>query len=186
MAIVDEIVSLYRGKGGDDYGDEPVTQLEHALQCACLARRAGAAPATIAAALLHDIGHLLEPEGGGRAIERGEDARHEVAAHNFLRPWFPSAVTDPIRWHVDAKRYLVATDGAAYRATLSRASLRSLEVQGGPFRQAEAAAFAARPFAAEAVRVRRWDDGAKTPGAATPPLEAFRGLLTACIAPASM
>ena len=179
MAIVDEIMALYQERGGRDYGDEPVSQLAHALQCASLAQQAGAPAAVVAAALLHDIGHLLEgPEH--RAIERGEDAEHEVVADNYLSPWFGREVIDPIRWHVDAKRYLTATD-PGYLGTLSEGSIRSLEVQGGPFDEADARAFAARPFFAEAIRVRRWDDGAKISGAETPPLEAFRGTLNECL-----
>lgn len=179
MSVVDNIVALYRERGAADYGGEPISQLDHALQCATLARRARAAPSLIAAALLHDIGHLLEPDGEP-AIQRGEDARHEVVALGFLSPWFGPDVTAPIRLHVDAKRYLVATD-STYHATLSPASIRSLEVQGGPFSPAEAEAFAARPFAAEAARVRRWDDEAKVCGAPAEPLNAFRGLLETCL-----
>ena len=179
MTVVDNIVALYRERGAADYGGEPVSQLDHALQCAALARRAGAAPALIAAALLHDVGHLLEPDGEP-SIERGEDARHEVVALGFLSPWFGPDVTAPIRLHVDAKRYLVATD-STYRATLSAVSIRSLAVQGGPFSPTEAEAFAAKPFAAEAARARRWDDEAKVRGAPTEPMDAFRGLLASCL-----
>lgn len=153
------------------YGGEAVTQLEHALQCAALAREDGADDALVCAALLHDFGHLID----------GVDDRsqlHERLAAFALRGLFDAVVTEPIRLHVDAKRYLCAVD-ARYASGLSDASRRSLAWHGGPFSAQDAAAFILQAHAGDAIRLRRWDDAAKVPGMATPPLSAFIPLLQA-------
>ncbi len=167
MSHLDPLFALLRDKGGARYGGEAVSQLQHALQCASLAERAGAPDAQVIAALLHDIGHLRVDDEG--LAERGKDARHEVSGAAFLRLSFGPAVTRPIRLHVDAKRYLCTTD-PTYAARLSPASVASLKVQGGPLTAPEAENFALRPFAAEAVALRRRDEEAKDPEARTPPL----------------
>lgn len=165
-------------KGGRAYEGEGVAQLEHALQSAHLAERAGAARELVCAALLHDIGHLLNDRGETPTL-RGVDDRHQYAALPFLRPLFPETVLGPIRLHVDAKRYLCATR-PGYREALSEDSKRSLELQGGVFGREQAEQFIRQPYAAEAVSVRSWDDAAKVPGAATPDLAHFEPLLRAC------
>ncbi len=166
MALdIEEITALFHARGAVQYGAEAITQQQHALQCAHLAERAGASPELIAAALLHDLGHLLAPAARQKAA--GADDLHQYLALPFLRGTFGDAVLEPIRMHVDAKRYLCHAD-AAYWAGLSPASQRSLVVQGGPFSEQEAGAFMAQDFAAEAVALRRWDDQAKNPEA-TPP-----------------
>jgi [1-hydroxy-2-(trimethylamino)ethyl]phosphonate dioxygenase len=172
MDPIDQIFACFDRHGGEDYGSERVRQIEHALQCAALAEGEGAAPALIAAALLHDIGHLIH-DLGDRPAARGIDDRHEVLGRTFLARWFGAPVTEPVRLHVDAKRYLTATD-RGYFATLSAGSVRSLELQGGPFSAEKAASFISRPFAADAVRLRRWDEAAKGPGKTTPDLGHFR------------
>jgi phosphonate degradation associated HDIG domain protein len=150
---------------------ERISQLEHALQSATLAERAGSSAPLIAACLLHDLGHLLDPDAE-RTRSREADDHHEKTGAKRLSALFGQAVTEPVRLHVDAKRWLCATDDA-YFGLLSAASVRSLELQGGPFTAAEAAAFRAQPFAEDAVRLRRWDDHAKVVGAATPTLAHF-------------
>jgi phosphonate degradation associated HDIG domain protein len=178
--VVDEIRKLFEEKGGREYEGEGVSQLEHALQAATHAERAGAPPELVCAALLHDIGHLLNDKGETPTL-RGVDDQHQNAAAPFLRGRLPAAVLEPIRLHVDAKRYLCATR-ADYYGRLSEDSKRSLELQGGVFSAAEAERFIAQPHAAEAVRVRLWDDAAKTRGAATPDLAHFEPLLReACL-----
>ena len=172
MALsISDIVNLFARKGGREYDGEGVTQLEHALQCAAMAESAAAPPALVAAALLHDLGHMLNDQGDTPTL-RGVDDTHQYAAMPFLRGTFGDAVLEPIRLHVDAKRYLCATRPGYYDA-LSSDSKRSLALQGGTYGEADAAAFIARPFAADAVQVRLWDDLAKRPGAATPPLAHF-------------
>jgi len=168
---VSDICILFARKGGRAYDGEPVTQLEHALQTAARAEEAGASPALVTAALLHDLGHLLNDQGDTPTL-RGIDDLHQYAALPFLRALFADDVLAPIRMHVDAKRYLCATRPEYFDA-LSVDSKRSLALQGGTFSAQEAQAFIAAPFAADAVSVRLWDDLAKIAGAATPPLAHF-------------
>jgi phosphonate degradation associated HDIG domain protein len=176
--MIEEIIDLLELKGGRSYEGEGVSQLEHALQSAHLAEQAGAPGELVCAALLHDIGHLLNDRGETPTL-RGVDDLHQYAALPFLRPLFPETVLGPIRLHVDAKRYLCATR-PAYHQQLSEDSKRSLELQSGVFTAAEAEGFIRQPYAAEAVSVRLWDDAAKIPGAATPDLAHFEPLLRAC------
>ena len=173
--MVTEIVSLFKSKGDRAYEGEGVSQLEHALQSAHLAEQAGASPELICAALLHDIGHLINDRGETPTL-RGEDDLHQFMALPFLRPAFPEAVLGAIRLHVDAKRYLCATR-PGYREALSEDSKRSLELQGGVFAPAQAERFIEQPFAADAVKVRLWDDAAKVPGLPTPDLAHFEAIL---------
>ena len=99
----------------------------------------------------------------------------------WLARWFGPAVTEPVRLHVAAKRYLCAAE-PGYFALLSPASVYTLSLQGGPMTPAEAAAFASGPCAADAVAVRRWDDAAKDPAADVPGFDAYRPLLGALLA----
>lgn len=118
-------------------------------------------------------------QDAGAVLRRGLDDRHEALGANWLRRWFPPAVTEPIALHVEAKRYLLAVD-AGYAVMLSPVSRRTLKLQGGVMTAADAMAFRARPFAADAVSLRRWDDSAKTRGATTPPLSHFFARVAAC------
>ena len=178
--VIDELIKLYEVKGDREYEGEGISQLEHALQSAQLAEKAGAAPALVCAALLHDVGHLLNDKGETPTL-RGVDDLHQYAALPFLRQHFPEAVLGPIRLHVDAKRYLCATR-PDYYDRLSEDSKRSLKLQGGVFAPAEAERFIGQPYAADAVQVRLWDDAAKVRGAATPGLAHFEPLLReACL-----
>jgi len=93
---------------------------------------------------------------------------------------FGDEVLEPIRLHVDAKRYLCATE-PGYSDALSADSKRSLVLQGGPYDEEAAAAFAAQPGALRAIALRRWDDAAKTAGVTTPPLEHFAGIMEAAM-----
>ncbi len=173
---LEEITYLLTQKGTAMYGHEAVSQIEHALQCAALAESAGKSNEMIAACLLHDLGHLLHHLG--QAVDEGVDDRHEYRAIPFLR-LFGLKVTEPIRLHVEAKRYLCFAD-KNYWATLSAASKKSLELQGGIFSADEAAAFMTQPHAKEAVQLRIWDDKAKIPGKMTPNLEHFTDIMAAC------
>ena len=178
MSIVDEIVTLYERRGLASYG-EGVTMVEHALQAGWLARAAGASEALVVAALLHDIGHLLHdlPED---IAEDGIDTGHEMLASAWLSQHFPAAVSEPVRLHVDAKRYLCAVE-PGYEAALSDASRLSLKLQGGAFGPDEARSFAARPHAEEAIQIRRWDDEAKIVGRASPGFANFRAAIAAAL-----
>ncbi|KVV09493.1 phosphonate degradation HD-domain oxygenase [Burkholderia ubonensis] len=172
MALtLEEIRGLYREHGHVAYSGEPVAQLEHALQSGLLAEEAGGDDALVAAAFLHDLGHLLNRQGATPSA-RGIDDLHQYYVLPFLRPLLPDAVLEPIRLHVDAKRCLCRTD-AGYFESLSPDSVRSLALQGGVFSEEEAAAFLRRPFAEDALRLRRWDDMAKVEGRATPDLDHY-------------
>jgi phosphonate degradation associated HDIG domain protein len=178
MLSLDDIEVVFTRRGAEMYSGEPVTQLEHALQTAALAQGQGADDELITASLLHDLGHLLQDLGATPTL-RGVDDVHQYAALPFLRGLFGERVLGAIELHVDAKRYLCATR-PEYHDALSADSKRSLRLQGGIFDAAQAAAFIARPGAADAVRLRLWDDLAKTAGAATPPLAHFMRIASRC------
>ena len=173
--IVSYILNLLQRKGADiQYGNEDVTQLEHALQCAELAEDNKFSKEFITAALLHDIGHLLYEDKD--PIHKGIDGYHENLGADYLSSYFSDEVIIPIRAHVDSKRYLaIAEDG--YYDLLSEASKESLTVQGGPFTKEEAEEFINKPHMKEAVELRRFDDQAKILNKKTPTLEHFRHYL---------
>jgi phosphonate degradation associated HDIG domain protein len=176
---IPQIVELLGSRATTWYGQEAVSQLEHALQCAHLAERANEAPETVVAALLHDLGHMLSAERTPVADQDAlpaKDDLHQFVALPFLRSLFPDAVLEPIKLHVDAKRYLCAVD-AGYWAELSPASKHSLELQGGRYDDAQVRAFEDLTFYAEAVRLPRYDDLAKVPGQVTPPLAHYAALM---------
>lgn len=174
-----DIDRLFREHGAMAYSGEPVTQIEHALQSAALAEAASATPPLVTAALLHDLGHLLNRQGDTPSA-RGIDDQHQYFAIPFLRPLFGAAVVEAIRLHVDAKRALCSLEPEYYDA-LSEDSKRSLTLQGGIFSRAETRNFLAKPFSGDALRLRRWDDSAKVPGAATPPLSHYLEIATLCV-----
>jgi gamma-butyrobetaine dioxygenase len=173
---IDDLLALYRSPSAQTRYDESVTEVEHALQAAALAEEAGADESLIAAALLHDVGHLLLRDHVPIREALEVDHRHEEAGADALEALFGPAVAEPVRLHVAAKRYLCAVE-PGYHDRLSPASIRSLAVQGGPMTEAEAETCAARPYAEEAVRVRRWDEEAKVEGRAVPSLDNWELLL---------
>jgi len=176
---VSAIGELFASEGAAEYLGEPVSQAAHMLQAALLAERAGARPALIAAALLHDVGHFTGTVTG-HDLMRGTDNRHSHQGANWLAQWFGPEVTEPVRLHVDAKRYLCAVE-PGYLARLSPASVYTLGVQGGPMAGDELAAFQASPYAQDACQVRRWDDDAKDPAVTPPAFEHFASLLGALV-----
>jgi phosphonate degradation associated HDIG domain protein len=176
MALtIADIRHLFDTFGDTSYSGEPVTQLQHALQTAALAEEAGADETLVAASLLHDLGHLLNRQGETPS-ERGIDDLHQYFALPFLRPLFSDAVLEPIRLHVDAKRCLCAID-AGYFQQLSADSVRSLALQGGVFSAEDADTFMRKPFAKEALLLRRWDDLAKQPQKTTPSLDHYMDIV---------
>ena len=179
MALgIDDIRLLFDRHGDTAYPGEPLTIAEHSLQTAQKARDEGATDELVTAAFLHDLGHFLNFKDETE-VARGTDDQHQYFAIPFLRPLFPAAVIEPIRLHVDAKRALCALD-PGYHAALTPGSLRSLEIQGGIFSEEQAAAFLARPFAREAVRLRRWDDASKVAGVPTAGFEHFLAIASRC------
>jgi predicted HD phosphohydrolase len=130
MTVADEVDALFVEKGKASYFGEAVSQLEHALQAAYFARQEQAADHLVVAALLHDVGHLVQdiPED---IADRGIDARHEETGELWLAQRFGPEVYSPVQLHVAAKRYLCATD-PGYFSRLSPASVQSLHLQGVP------------------------------------------------------
>ncbi len=175
MNAADEILAIYQKCGSGAYFGESVSMTEHALQAAFFARSAGAPPGLIVAALLHDIGHLVDDVPSDIA-EWTMDAHHEQIGGRWLALRFRPEVSEPVRLHVPAKRYLLATDGG-YFAKLSPASLITLKLQGGPMAAHEITEFENEPFYKNAVRVRRWDDQGKVAGLKTPGLGDYRALI---------
>lgn len=169
--MIAELTALFDGPGAGEYLGEAVTIGEHMRQAGALARAAGAPDGLVAAALLHDVGHLLN----------ATDARHGTAGADWLAGWLPAVVTEPVRLHVPAKRYLCFAE-PGYRGLLSPESVRTLALQGGPMTADEAARFEAGPYAADAVAVRRWDDQAKDPAVTPPPFESFVTVLVSLAA----
>ncbi len=175
MKVTNQIFELFQARGHDAYFGEGVSQLEHALQAAWLAEQSKAPGPVIAAALLHDVGHLIHgmPED---IADKGIDGLHEDAGSAWLAKHFPPEVTEPVRLHVEAKRYLCHVDDT-YQGLLSPSSQQSLALQGGPCTAEEARELEANPYFKNAVSLRRWDDAAKVPGLTVPPLEHYRTLI---------
>jgi [1-hydroxy-2-(trimethylamino)ethyl]phosphonate dioxygenase len=174
-ASVDEIVAFYERHGGRHY-DEDVSQRAHAEQTAALARAARATDDVVAAALLHDVGHLLEMAERDGSRDRSVDHRHESVGAAWLASLFGPGVTAPIALHVRAKRYLCAVE-PQYHDGLSAGSVASLERQGGPLTADEVAAFEGNAGWEGAVALRRWDDQAKLVDLEVASIESYRPLL---------
>lgn len=170
----------YMEERGQSFYDEVVTQLEHALQCAALAKRNRASHTLITGALLHDIGHFILDEHNADKAFLATDLNHEEIGAQYMEPFFPEAVTTPIRLHVPAKRYLCTTD-ASYHDGLSEASKRSLIVQGGVMSDEEREAFEQIPHFQDALTLRRWDDLSKVKGLGIAGLETYRDIVQECV-----
>jgi gamma-butyrobetaine dioxygenase len=166
MKTSEEISAIYARRGAASYFGEAVSMTEHGLQAAYFAQAVDAPAALVIAALLHDIGHLIEPVPDDLA-DWSTDARHELTGSRWLAGRFGPQVCEPVRLHVPAKRYLCTTD-AAYLGRLSTASVLTLKLQGGPMSGAEIAAFEAERYHRDAIRVRQWDDQGKIAGLCTP------------------
>lgn len=173
--VADALADLFETRGDRSYS-EAISQTDHARQVGAHAMAARQTDATVVAAFLHDIGHLLRTDPAEQGVEVDEDRHHEVVGARFLANWFDASVTTPIALHVPAKRFLCAVQ-PSYLATLSPASVRSLELQGGPMTKAEVAEFERHPEAETAVALRRWDDLGKEPGAPAPSVRTFREII---------
>ncbi|MDB6083351.1 MAG: phosphonate degradation operons associated domain protein [Gammaproteobacteria bacterium] len=182
MKVTDEILEIFSMRGSGAYFGERVSMLEHALQAAYFAQVAMAPPSLIVASLLHDIGHLVVDVPDDLA-DWVEDARHEDIGSRWLADRFPAEVSEPVRLHVPAKRYLCATN-AQYFAKLSPASVATLKLQGGPMSAAQVARFEAERCHEEAIKLRRWDDQGKVAGLVIPGLEDYRPLIEGLARPA--
>ena len=180
MSALDQIHAAFARRGHESYG-EGVSLVDHSIQCAVFAQRDGAGPALVAAALLHDIGHMLHdlPEN---VADSGIDTQHESLGSVWLSRYFGADVTEPVRMHVAAKRYLARTEHG-YFDKLSDASKLSLKLQGGPMTDSQANAFEAELFFADALRLRRWDEEGKIVGYGGPGAASFDATLLSCLAP---
>lgn len=180
MDVMEQIRDAFARRGDESYG-EGVSQLEHAIQCAAFAERDGASAALVAAAYLHDIGHLLHdlPQD---VADSGVDTQHESTGSAWLSQFFGPELTEPVRLHVAAKRYLSATE-AGYFDLLSDASKLSLTLQGGPMTPVQVQAFSSNPFFADAVRLRRWDEEGKIVGYQGPSAAHFEAVVAGCVKP---
>lgn len=177
MNITDELLAIFNQRGSGAYFGEDVSMTEHALQAAYFAQAAAAPPALIVAALLHDIGHLIENVSDDLA-EWTSDAHHEQSGGHWLAQRFRPEVSEPVRLHVPAKRYLLATDDK-YFAKLSPASVVTLKLQGGPMTALEVAKFKTERYGSDAVLIRQCDDRGKVAGLKTPGLTDYRSLIEA-------
>ena len=159
FSSIDEVLSLYEAWGSRKYAEE-ITQTEHAVQCAHLALAEHSSPSLVLAALLHDIGHLIDLELNAGSEIFDTDTQHEASGSRSLADILPVAVRQPIALHVEAKRWLCAKEHG-YLESLSAASLHSLQLQGGPMSEREAIRFESMPGFADAVALRKWDDCGK-------------------------
>jgi phosphonate degradation associated HDIG domain protein len=171
VTFSDQLLSIYSGRGATTYFGEAVSTMEHSLQAAYLAQECAAPDTLVIAALLHDIGHLMEPATDDIADWK-LDARHEVSGSRWLATRFGPEVSEPVRLHVPAKRYLCARD-AGYLGRLSGASIYTLRLQGGPMSDAEIIVFETEPYFREALLLRQWDDQGKVAGLPTPPFSHY-------------
>ncbi len=173
--VLDFILELFAEQGAREYMGEAVSMAQHMEQSAACAVADDAPQSLVVAALLHDIGHFI----GGHpieALEQGIDNLHEEMGARFLQPFFPESVTEPIRQHVAAKRYLCAVD-REYFGHLSSASVQSLDVQGGPMSPAEVEDFESNPWHRDAVRLRRYDDDGKVRGLNIRPVTDYQDVM---------
>lgn len=171
MFVVATLREIYETRATKRYGLSDVSQLQHALQSAAMAEEEGGSSEFVVAALLHDVGHMIHEFGEDAALA-GIDDTHEELAARWLSQYFGPSVTEPIRLHVAAKRYLCATD-PTYFDKLAEDSVRSLALQGGPFSPDEVVEFEKNPHSEAAVQLRRLDDRAKDPAAVTPRFDHF-------------
>ena len=177
--VVDYIIDLFHRMGDQSYLGEAISQAEHGLQCAVVADQFNSPDYLIGAALLHDIGHFLHDHDEDCA-DHGIDSEHEVVGGRFLERFFPAELVEPVRMHVDAKRYLTAVE-PDYFDMLSPASVVSLELQGGPMNDEEVARFRASPHLEDAITLRKCEEAGKNPGVHTPPIEHYRPLLAGLV-----
>ncbi len=175
MTTIDEVLDVFAKRGTEAYFGECVSMTAHCLQAAHFAEAAGASPALILAALLHDVGHLIDDVPADLA-DWHQDMRHEEIGSRWLAQRFPPEVSEPVRLHVPAKRYLCATD-VHYFSTLSPASMVTLELQGGPMTAVEVAQFEKQHFYRDAIGLRHWDDRGKVAGLATRAVGSYAPLI---------
>ena len=177
--IIDFIFELFAQRGAEEYMGESVTMSQHMEQTAACAVADEASDSLVISALLHDIGHFVGDHPID-ALEKGKDNYHDEVGASFLEPYFPASVTEPIRLHVAAKRYLCATD-KSYHGRLSAASVNSLNVQGGPMNAQEVEQFESNLYYQDAVKARLYDDDGKVTGLSIKPVTHYRKTLQSLV-----
>jgi [1-hydroxy-2-(trimethylamino)ethyl]phosphonate dioxygenase len=177
MSIADDVFALFARRGNSAYFGERVSMTEHSLQAAYFAREESAPDELVVAALLHDVGHLIE-DVPDQLEDWTSDLHHEESGARWIEARLGPQIAGPVRLHVPAKRYLCATD-PDYVAMLSEASIVTLGLQGGPMTPDEVLQFETKRFHSQAVRLRRWDDQGKVAGLKTPGLPEYRHLIEA-------
>ena len=177
--VVPFIMDLFARRGAEEYMGEPLSMAQHMEQTAACAVAGNASNELIVAALLHDIGHFVG-DFPIDALENGIDNDHENVAAEFLAPYFPESVTEPIRLHVPAKKYLCATD-KNYFDQLSDASKQTLVVQGGIMNSEEVKQFETNRYYREAVQLRKYDDNGKVANKTIHPIIHYQSLLGSLI-----
>lgn len=187
--VIEKILGLLAQRGTRPYGSAGVSMVEHMLQTAMLAERAQAADEIVAAALLHDIGHFgtdfpwhLRDSRHADMLDQQVDRRHEIAGARMLQIYFGPAITEPVRLHVAAKRYLCAVD-PGYLDKLSPTTRHTLALQGGAMTREETQEFEANRYAPGAVSLRRWDEQATVTGLKAPAVDHYRALLESLLRP---
>lgn len=173
--IVDFLLELFQRRGPESYLGEPVSMADHMEQSAACAAEDGASEALIIASLLHDIGHFIG-EFPLDALENGVDNLHEDAGGDILAMYYPPEVSEPVRLHVAAKRYL-CTVNPEYYGRLSLASVNSFNLQGGRMSPQEVSAFEANPHHQAAVKLRYYDDDGKVADRTIHKIDYYRPLL---------
>ena len=155
--IVEEIIfnfsnnkSLYIGEG--------LTMSEHMIQTAMLAEKNKCSGDLICSSLLHDYGHFVL-EDPNRLVSDHIDGNHEIIGANYLKDFFSNEIIEPILLHVDAKKYLARNN--KYFDNLSEASKTSLKLQGGIMSDNETKQFEKNINYKNAIKLRRFDEGAK-------------------------
>ena len=173
--VVDYIINLFHVMGDKSYLGEGISQAEHGLQCAVVADQFESSDSLIIATLLHDIGHFLH-DFDEDCADHGIDSQHEDVGADWLSKYFPDNVTEPVRMHVGAKRYLCAKQ-PDYFDMLSPASVHSLKLQGGPMNEAEIITFEESLHLKDALDLRRYEEAGKSVGVKTPAIESYRALM---------
>ncbi len=173
MQIVDKIINKYQSNGGQYLG-EKVTMTEHMIQTAMIAEQNHSSESLICACLLHDYGHFIikDPD---QLVSISKDGKHENIAYNFLKNYFKLEVVEPIKLHVQAKRYLCRNQ--TYWNILSEASKVSLKLQGGVMNDNEAQKFISLKFHDDAILLRKYDDEGKIPNIKIKKIEDYRDLI---------
>ena len=177
IKIADEILTLYKMYGNQDYIGEPVSQIEHMCQCAQLAESENYDDEVILAAFFHDIGHLCEHIMEVDYMEDYGIVDHEKIGADYLKSkGFSKKITRLIASHVEAKRYLTFKYPSYYER-LSDASKSTLNFQGGPMNEKEANNFEKEEWFPLYITLRGWDEKAKTEHVPLPDLEHYRVMM---------